>query len=58
MPKLSLPLREEEPVSDNCLCSNCPKRFKNAQGLSLQIKCTHWDNTGTKSYQFNKLLVF
>ena len=44
-------------LTNNYLCSHCPKRFKNTQGLSVLVRCTHEHNVGTKSNQSNKLPV-
>ena len=55
---VSLPLRAEEPIPGAYLCSHCPKRLKNTQGLSVHMKCTHnGDTRSSSSSQSNKLAV-
>ena len=54
---VSLPVRAEEQILGNYLCSHCPKSFKNTQGLSVYVKCAYGHNVDKKSNQSNKLLV-
>ena len=54
---VSLPARAEEQILGNYLCSHDPMSFKNTQGLSVYVKCTHGHNVDKKSNQSNKLLV-